>query len=242
MILAVDIGNTAIKLAVVDDVTVYDLMRTTPDAFISNIQSICSNYPDLRNACVCQVGNIDIKLLDGLERLLKVTYINENSKLPFTNKYQSSTTLGHDRMALVAGAIADGSNGKNTLIIDAGTCVTYDFIDDSNNYLGGAISPGLRLRFESLHNFTKNLPLLKPENKVKFLGNNTKASIQSGVVKGLTFEIKGMIKKYEKNYKDLNVIITGGDADLLIKQLKNRFFATPFLMLHGIHNIYKINS
>ncbi|PRP67294.1 type III pantothenate kinase [Nonlabens agnitus] len=239
MILAVDIGNTAIKLAVVDDVSVYDLIRTSQEEFISHVKSFCSSYPDLTDACICQVGKIDIKLLDSLERLLNVTYITKDSKLPFSNNYQSDS-LGNDRMALVAGAVKN--KGQNTLIIDAGTCVTYDFIDDTNTYHGGAISPGLRLRFESLHNFTKNLPLLQPEPNQQLIGNTTSTSIQSGVVNGLTFEIKGMVKKYKKQHPDLNVIITGGDADLLVKQMKNRFFATPFLMLYGIHNIYKINS
>lgn len=241
MILAVDIGNTAIKLAVVDDVTVYDLVRTSPQNFVPHLNSILSNYPDLKNACVCQVGKIDIKLLHALEGLLEVTYINQETKLPFTNLYQSAT-LGNDRKALVAGGIAMEKEGQNLLIIDAGTCVTYDFIDADKNYHGGAISPGLRLRYESLHNFTAKLPLLQPEPIKELIGNSTDQSIHSGVINGLSFEIKGTIKKYIKKYPDLHVIITGGDADLLVKQLKNRFFASPFLMLYGIHNLYKINT
>lgn len=241
MILAVDIGNTAIKLAVVDDVSVYDLIRTTSKDFISNINVICSNYPYLKNACVCQVGSIEIKLLHSLESLLDVTYINKNSKLPFSNNYKADS-LGNDRIALVAGAAAQRKNSENTLIIDAGTCVTYDFIDSDNNYQGGAISPGFRLRYQSLNNFTQNLPLLEKTSIKHFIGDTTITSIHSGVINGLVYEVNGMIKKYKKEFQDLNVIITGGDADLLVKQMKNRFFASPFLMLHGIHNIYKINS
>ncbi|WP_194850909.1 type III pantothenate kinase [Nonlabens antarcticus] len=241
MILAVDIGNTAIKLAVVDDVTVYDLIRTSPGDFLSHVENIISSYPDVQCACVCQVGKTDIKLLHALEGLLKVTYINEESKLPFNNLYQSET-LGNDRKALVAGALALEKEGQDLLIIDIGTCVTYDFVDAEKNYHGGAISPGLRLRYESLHNFTAKLPLLKAERVRGFIGTSTDQSIHSGVVNGLSLEVKGMIKKYAKKYENLHVIITGGDSDLLVKQLKNRFFASPFLMLYGIHNLYKINS
>ncbi len=241
MILAVDIGNTAIKLAVIDDVTVYDLVRTSPTDLLDHIRQILSNYPELTAACICQVGKIDIKLLEGIEGLLHVTYINQESNLPFTNLYKSST-LGNDRKALVAGALATVDNGTNILIIDAGTCVTYDFVDAKGKYHGGAISPGLGLRYRSLHNFTARLPLLKPERVKTFIGTTTSESIHSGVINGLSLEIKGMVKKYKKQYQDLHVIITGGDADLLVKQLKNRFFAAPFLMLYGIHNIYKINS
>ncbi len=240
MILAVDIGNTAIKLAVVDDVSVYDLVRTTPSHFIAQVQSFISNYPNLSQACVCQVGHIDIKLLQGLESLCNVYYIDQHSRLPFTNKY-TAPTLGNDRKALVAGALCTTKDSPK-LIIDAGTCVTYDFIDGDHNYWGGGISPGLRLRFESLHNFTANLPLLTAQQPVGLIGDSTTNSILSGVVNGLTQEIKGTIRLYKKQYKDLDVLITGGDADLLIKQMKNRFFASPFLMLFGIYNIYKINS
>jgi type III pantothenate kinase len=172
---------------------------------------------------------------------LKVTYINQETKLPFTNLYQSET-LGNDRKALVAGGIAMEKEGQDLLIIDAGTCVTYDFIDADKNYQGGAISPGLRLRYESLHNFTAKLPLLQTEPIKYLIGSSTDQSIHSGVINGLSFEIKGTIKKYTKKYPNLHVIITGGDSDLLVKQLKNRFFASPFLMLYGIHNLYKINT
>ncbi|BAO55451.1 type III pantothenate kinase [Nonlabens marinus] len=241
MILAVDIGNTAIKLAVVDDVTVYDLIRSKQEDFISQVKSIQSNYPDLKNACICQVGAMDIKLLHALEGLLKVTYINQETSLPFFNKYQS-VTLGNDRKALVAGALTSAPSGKEILVIDAGTCVTYDFIDADRNYWGGAISPGLHLRYQSLHNFTAQLPLLQPQKPETLIGNSTTESIHSGVVNGLALEIKGVIKKYSKKHPNLYVIITGGDAELLVKQLKNRFFASPFLMLYGIHNLYKLNS
>ncbi len=240
MILAVDIGNTAIKLAIVDDVSVYDLVRTTPAQFLNQIRSFKSSYKDLANACVCQVGSIDIKLLQGLESLLTVYHINQQTVLPFENHYKAPT-LGNDRKALVAGAIHQAP-AQNSLVIDAGTCITYDFVDSQNNYKGGGISPGLSMRLKSLHNFTANLPLIEPQLPAHFIGDSTVNAILSGVVNGLAQEIKGTIKQYKKHYTDLNVIITGGDADLLIKQMKNRFFASPFLMLYGIHNIYKINS
>jgi type III pantothenate kinase len=241
MILAVDIGNTAIKLAVVDAITVYDHLRTTPSNFLQDIRHMLDNYPDLDTACICQVGKFPIKLLQELESLVKVMHIDQHTNLPFENRYQSDT-LGNDRIALVAGATSDQFKNQDILIVDAGTCVTYDFINKKQQYMGGAISPGLRLRYESLHNFTASLPLLQPQAVQGFTGNTTQDSIHMGVVQGLALEVKGMIKKYQKKYKNLHVIITGGDADLLIKQLKNRFFATPFLMLHGIHNLYKFNS
>jgi type III pantothenate kinase len=150
--------------------------------------------------------------------------------------------LGNDRIALVAGALFLSSKNCPKLIIDAGTCVTYDFIDANKTYHGGAISPGLRLRYESLHNFTANLPLLTPQPVLNITGENTETSIHSGVVQGLSLEIKGAVKTYKKTYQDLEVFITGGDSELLIKQFKNRFFATPYLTLQGIYYLYQFNK
>ncbi|AZQ43622.1 type III pantothenate kinase [Nonlabens ponticola] len=241
MILAVDIGNTSIKLAVVDETTIYDVTRCQEPEFIDHLSRLFSNYHDLNAACVCQVGTIDVKLLHHLESLVGVMYINHTIKLPFTNKYES-TTLGNDRLALVAGSFHTSFEKGAKLIIDAGTCITYDFIDKDNQYLGGAISPGLNLRFKSLNDYTAKLPLLQPSRVKGFLGKNTNDSISTGVIQGTALEIDGMISRYNNKFKDTQVLLTGGDSQLLKKQLKSRFFATPFLMLHGIYNLYKNNS
>lgn len=241
MILVIDIGNTSIKIAVVENYKVLQLTRTTQLDFIKDTQELLDSYPSLQTAALCQVGNFNIDLLQFIKNRLDVFIINNNILLPFTNLYQSST-LGNDRLALVAGAISQLSKGQSALIIDAGTCVTYDYIDHNSNYHGGAISPGLRLRYESLHNFTANLPLLKPEPLNQLIGNSTERSIHSGVINGLSQEIKGCMKQYRKKNKDIAIFMTGGDAQLLSTQLKNRFFATPFLMLYGIYYLYQFNK
>ncbi|MGJ8683447.1 MAG: type III pantothenate kinase [Nonlabens sp.] len=241
MILVIDIGNTSIKIAAVENYKVHEISRTTEKDFIQDTSTLLSNFPEIKNAALCQVGHFNENLLKFLKGQLDVYIITNDIKLPFQNLYKSST-LGNDRIALVAGAISQIKNGKSALIIDAGTCVTYDYLDGDMNYHGGAISPGLRLRYESLHNFTANLPLLNAQPIENFVGNSTENSIHSGVINGLSQEIKGCIKQYRKKNKDIQVFMTGGDAQVLSTQLKSRFFATPFLMLYGIYYLYHFNK
>ncbi|EAS21086.1 putative transcriptional regulator, Bvg accessory factor (baf) family [Flavobacteria bacterium BBFL7] len=241
MILVIDIGNTSIKLAAVEDYKIISHHRTTQQNFIKDCTSLLNQFKQIKNAAFCQVGKFDQRLYNQLQNLVTIFKIGNTIKLPFKNLYQS-TTLGNDRLALVAGAISKTKYDKGALIIDAGTCVTYDYIDPSLNYHGGAISPGLRLRYESLHNFTANLPLLTAQTIESFIGDSTQSSIHSGVINGLTQEIEGCIRQYRKKNKGIQIFITGGDAQLLSTQLKSRFFATPFLMLIGIYHLYQFNK
>ncbi|KEZ92010.1 type III pantothenate kinase [Nonlabens ulvanivorans] len=241
MILVIDIGNTSIKIAATDNYKIISYQRTTEIDFINDCKSVITQFPQIKNAALCQVGRINLDKIKQLEKLVSVFKIENHIKLPFTNLYQS-TTLGNDRIALVSGAISRIEKEESCLIIDAGTCVTYDYIDKNLNYHGGAISPGLRLRYESLHNFTANLPLLTAQTIDNFIGNSTTTSIHSGVINGLAQEIKGCIRQYEQKNKDIKVFMTGGDAQLLSTQLKSRFFATPFLMLEGIYYLYQFNK
>ncbi len=242
MILVIDIGNTSIKLAVMDQLNVYKLVRTDAPSFINEVDNLKQVFTQVNEVAYSNVGAFPKPLKEYLiSNFENVFEVNQHIKLPFNNRYES-LTLGNDRIALVAGGLANLIKNTSLLVIDAGTCVTYDFIDHNKNYYGGAISPGLKLRYQSLHNFTANLPLLEPQPTNYITGYNTETSIHSGVVQGLTLEIKGAIKAYKKHNKDLKVLITGGDSELLVKQLKNRFFATPFLMLYGIYNLYLFNK
>ena len=128
------------------------------------------------------------------------------------------------------------------LIIDAGTCITYDFINTNNEYLGGAISPGIRLRYRTLNNLTANLPLLDTQLPQDIIGNSTQNSIHSGVVFGVLKEIDGVIDEYVKKYSDLTVILTGGDTKFLSNQLKNSIFANSNFLLEGLNFILEYNS
>lgn len=241
MVLIVDIGNTVIKLAVVDQINVFDFAQCTNHEFKSTLKSLRTKYPFLKQAVKSEVGFFDKTNDDLLFELYNVYSITKDTRLPFENEYQSNS-LGVDRKSLVTGALNFKDENQAILIVSLGTCITYDYLDASNTYLGGAISPGIKLRYESLHNFTQNLPLLTPEMQGHFIGNNTQSAIHNGVLNGVIQEIKGTQKQYKKMNLNLTCLLTGGDAQLLHPYLKSRFFATPFLMLHGIYNLYTFNK
>ena len=144
-------------------------------------------------------------------------------------------------MVLAAGAVLKFPQ-QNRLIIDAGTCITYDYINCENQYLGGAISPGFRLRYQSLNNYTAKLPLLTLENQIEFIGNSTEQSIHSGVVNGLINEVNGFIEKFESQNSNFIIILTGGDADFLAKRLKNTIFANSNFLIESLNHIYQYNN
>jgi type III pantothenate kinase len=208
-----------------------------------DIKKLISKYK-IQYSMLSQVG----KAIIGFEELLiknKIPLLKVSSDidLPFKLNYTSPKTIGADRLALIAGAMLHNKN-ENTLVIDAGTCVTYDFIDNNNVYHGGAISPGLYLRFKSLNDYTENLPLLSiSEKNIKLIGNDTKSSIQSGVAQGLFAEIEGIIVKYNLKYKNLTVFLTGGDKKLLDSYIKNKIFVgSKFLLLEGINYLLNFNK
>ncbi|MDZ7847381.1 MAG: type III pantothenate kinase [Owenweeksia sp.] len=156
--------------------------------------------------------------------------------LPFKLKYKTPETLGLDRIALAAAAAHDYP-GKNCLVIDAGTCLTYDFIDRERNYHGGAIAPGLKMRYQALHHFTARLPLVAHRAEVELIGDSTETSIQAGVAGGIFYEVKATIEAYQMRYPGLITVLTGGDYAAFEGLSKNGIFAAPEFLLHGLNNI-----
>ena len=179
-------------------------------------------------------------MINFLEFFLKLFYFN-TTNLPFKNLYSTPKTLGIDRIALVCASVGEFPD-NNVLIIDAGTCITYDFINSKNEYLGGAISPGVRMRYKAMHNQTANLPLLTTEVPKQIIGDSTANSMHSGVVNGVLNEIDGTISQYKEKYQDLTVILTGGDAKMLSKQLKSSIFANSNFLLEGLNFILQFNQ
>ena len=172
----------------------------------------------------------------------KPIVIGQTTDLPFNNCYATRETLGNDRKALVAGAVKQFPN-RNCLIIDAGTCITYDFVDKRANYYGGSISPGFSMRYRALNQFTAKLPLVELVNeKISLIGDSTENSIKSGVYHGIKAEIEGFISRYAKEYSDLAVLITGGDAKYFEKHLKAPIFALPNLQMEGLYHILQQND
>jgi len=241
MLLAVDIGNTKIKLAVFEnDVKIFSA-SVEKETALTQVAEIFSEYPKISKSILSVVGKEEEQLFLWLKEHTVVIHINRETPMPFTNNYATPHTLGVDRMVLAAGAVLQFPR-QNRLVIDAGTCVTYDFISADNVYHGGAISPGLQLRYNAMHTFTAKLPLLYPEMPQSFTGNSTNASLHAGAVCGLLFEIEGFISVYEARYGALTVILTGGDAEFLAKSLKNTIFANSNFLLESLNNLYKYTN
>jgi type III pantothenate kinase len=170
-----------------------------------------------------------------------VFVISHKIKVPFTNDYLTPETLGYDRIALVSAAASQFPD-KNVLVIDVGTCITYDFLNSEGHYKGGSISPGIDMRYKALNHFTEKLPLLDANTPQSLTGNSTQTSIHSGVINGVAFEIDGIIDAYKQENQDLTVILTGGNAHFLRDRLKNTIFANPNFLLEGLNFLLEQNQ
>ena len=195
---------------------------------------------DYTSCIVSATGDIPKKILNVIGNHITLTH---ELKFPFTIAYETPNTLGSDRIALAAAA--QSLYPKNdVLVIDAGTCITYDLIDGEGKYQGGAISPGLTLRLQSLNNYTDKLPLvdLNESFDYKLIGNSTKTSIQSGCILGAIAEVRNVIEQYSVIYKDLTVILTGGDHEIFALHLKKKIFADAYLQAKGLNFILEYNA
>ncbi len=233
MFLAIDIGNSRTKVAVYENTTLIQTLVFSQAVFREEIEKILSSLRKTPQIVMASVGKLTEDDLHWLQQKTTVHLLNALSPLPYHNDYGTPTTLGADRAVLVAGATLKFP-GQHRLIIDAGTCITYDFINRSNHYLGGAISPGFSLRYKSLHDYTAKLPLLTISEAHSVIGSSTNNSIQSGVINGIIYEIEGFIQYYTQAYDTLTVILTGGDAIFLAKRLKNSIFAQPNFLLESL--------
>lgn len=243
MNLVIDIGNTRAKLAIFDNKKL--IADTSIDTKTLSYKEVMG-FVHLSTANInhCIISSVSEKPFDLVQELSKryyLVYLTPKTPVSFQNLYQSPATLGADRIALVAGAI-EMHKKQNILIIDAGTCITYDFINAKNEYLGGAISPGIDIRFRSLNTFTKKLPLIEYKVDLQLIGRNTENSILSGVLNGVICEIEGIIEKYKEKFGDIQIILSGGNTIFFDKQLKNNIFAFPKLLLYGLNSILKYNA
>jgi type III pantothenate kinase len=243
MVLTVDVGNTRIKAAVFEGSTVLENFVFGKEELEKEIKKILKKFQNCSDLVVASVGNIEKQSFLAFEKKLAIHFLTHEDAFPFINKYETPKTLGIDRMVLAAGATLQFPK-QNRLVIDVGTCITYDFIDESDHYLGGAISPGLRLRYEALHNYTARLPLLALEDPEYYIGNATAQAIHSGVVNGFVYEIDGFIDEYRSNFSNFIIILTGGDTDFLAKRLKNTIFANSNFLLESLNQTfqYKIDN
>ncbi len=238
MNLIVDRGNTLVKIAVFQNNQPIEIIRQK-GLEKDFIKDILQRYPEIIHGIYSSVSqDFPDFLFQSPFPWLEMDHL---LKFPFLNKYLTPQTLGLDRLALVSAATSKYP-GKNVLIIDTGTCITYDFINQQGEYLGGAISPGFNMRIRAMHQFTANLPILDLKEPLELIGNSTRSSLLSGAVKGTQKEVDGVMKEYDKRYPKLITVITGGDAYLLNEMVKNTIFAVPDFVLIGLNYILEYNA
>jgi type III pantothenate kinase len=237
MNIAIDAGNTYAKIGWFDgdrmiryqsrlswSELIAETQRSSPERVI--FSSVGRNLNDFTTA----LQRDDISVID----------LTPNTPLPIRKNYDTPQTLGADRIASAVGAQWLYPN-EDVLIVDMGTCITYDYLDKSGSFEGGGISPGVKMRFAALHTFTERLPHLEPVYKAELIGKSTKGAIESGVMNGMLMEIEGIIEQYRHISAHLRVVVCGGDVPLFESRLKPTIFVVPELVLIGLNRILRYN-
>lgn len=240
MNLIIDIGNTQTKYALFKKNVMLEFCTSQANDF-DLISLWREKYPAIDSVIVSSVQVKPDAFLDSLNSMFgRLIFFDQNTLTPLENLYESKATLGYDRLAACVGANTFYPN-SNILVIDAGTAITFDFVNVKNQYLGGTISPGLSMRFRALNEFTKKLPLLEKSDSCQLIGKNTSQAIISGVQNGLFFEIDTYINQIKEQHTDAKFFLTGGDADFLCGRLKNHIEMNKQLLLLGLNSILNYN-
>lgn len=235
--LIIDIGNTRMKAAIFDG---EKLVLEKAFHEISELKEFAKSV-EFEHCIISSVTAVDLEAALGFPFLL----LSKDTKLPIENRYSTPETLGVDRKAAAVGGRVILEKGP-VLVIDLGSCITYEFLNEKNQYLGGAISPGLNMRFKAMHTQTAKLPMLGLENpeSIALIGDSTESGLRAGVYFGVQFEMEGFIQTYRLQHQDLKVIICGGDSKFFESLTKDHIFVIPNLVLYGLNRIltYNVNK
>lgn len=238
MNLIIDIGNTRVKAALFKGDALVELK------IYSSLNHLISDDLFIKQANSTLIGTVVDDLeseIAQLNKIIPTTVFTAVTKMPLTNLYKSVSTLGSDRTSASVGAYYLYPN-SNVLVIDAGTCIKYNFTNSKNEYLGGGISPGIEMKFKAVQHFTSRLPLIEFNRSfTELIGTSTENSILSGVLNGTVAEIDGIIDQYKLQFPDVICVLTGGDSEYLAKRLKNTIFAYQNLVLKGLNHILNYN-
>ncbi len=241
MKLIIDIGNTRTKLAVFSNNETEELF-VTENLSVKLLTKVAKKYPAIGSAILSSVKDYPTEVDDFLRDRFYFLKLDKHTPLSVKILYKSPQTLGKDRIAIAAASQALFP-GENVLTIDAGTTITYDFVNEKGEYPGGSISPGIQMRLKALHVFTEKLPLVDafiPD--IDLVGYDTRSSILSGVLNGVVAEVDGIITAYRAHYPQLKVVLSGGDEKYFDKRLKNNIFALPNFVLNGLKKILDFNE
>lgn len=237
--LCLDFGNTRLKAALFEnDLLEHELYL--PDDTPATIEELLKTLKPKRSILSSVINHDPLieKILAAKTVYHKLSY---ETKLNFTAPVSKPGTIGPDRLALIAAAV-HYYPGKNNLVIALGSCITYNFVNQYHEFLGGNITPGMDMRFKSMHEYTAKLPLVKADWNFPLIGYDTKTNLLSGVIYGITCEIDGFVDKYAVKYGNFNVLLTGGNSAYFASQLKNKIFADSNFLFKGLYALCELNN
>lgn len=239
MNLAIDIGNTRIKAGVFDGEILVksEVLDISGDDLIADFVG----KDIIQNVIVCSVNGDTLEVESRLPEISGVViHLTDRTKIPIVNDYETPGTLGKDRLAAAIGGF-HLFKGSDVLIIDAGTCITYDLVTSKGVFSGGNIAPGLDMRLKAMHDYTARLPMVSRGEASRFMGKSTEEAIKNGAVQGILLEIDGYIKRLGGQFASLETVITGGDASYFADLMKTKIFVRSNLVLIGLNEILKVN-
>ena len=237
--LCFDFGNTRLKAAVF----INDLMSETiylENDEIDTLEQIMEKYKP-EHTILSSVINHNVAIEKFLSQKSIFHKLSAATKINFTTPVGKPETIGADRLALIAAAV-HFYPAKNNLIIGLGSCITYNFVNQSHQFLGGSISPGMDMRFKAMNDYTALLPLEKETWNFPLIGYDTRTNLQSGVLNGMAVEIEGIIGRYISKYANFNVVLTGGNSSYFAGQLKTRIFADHNFLFKGLYALSQLNN
>ena len=229
--ICLDFGNTRKKCAIFNNEELSEVI-VLGEQVIDELMNILSTHrPDY--SILSSVINHDVEIEKILKQNTSFHKLNHESKLPIRIPVGRPETIGADRLALCS-AITQMFPKSHKLVIGLGTCITYNFINKQNEFLGGSISPGMQMRFKSMNDYTALLPIIEAEHLFPLVGYDTKTNLLSGVLYGLAKEIDGIINLYKEKYNNLQVAMTGGDAAFFVQHIDNQIHFEPELLFKGL--------
>jgi type III pantothenate kinase len=240
--LCIDWGNTTVKAAIFQDKRLTQIETFSDADAVSRISSIIDEHKPVKGILCSVVNETSTAAVEKIatSKLKSFIKMDSNTYTPIMSAYSAPESLGADRLALAVGAWAVHPE-MNTLVVNLGTCITYNFTQKNRTFRGGAISPGLQMRLRAMHEFTDKLPYTHLDGELLLIGYDTYTCMRSGAVFGMAKEIDGMVNEYASQYPDFNAILTGGDAPFFADKLKSKIFADPQLLLRGLNLILNYN-
>jgi type III pantothenate kinase len=234
-----DFGNTRLKAAIFENDSFREEIILPNDEVSTMERLLTIHQPE--KTILSSVINHNPAIEDLLASKTKFHKLSHLTRANFTIPVGKPETVGADRLALCAAAVYFYP-GKNNLVIGMGTCITYNFINQYHQFIGGSISPGMEMRFKAMQVFTAKLPLVQAEWNFPLIGYDTKTNLQSGVIAGITYEIAGFIDSYAAKYDNFNVVLTGGDTAYFAGQLKKKIFADSYFLFKGLYALSETNN